>query len=244
MKNGMSTNQKRAIFICAGILILLLTFFFVFQRNMETVLELETETNKYKSAVDYLSAMQMQVNEMQETAPEKQGEIDTYTQEFPCRMTQQKVIYNIYQMMTDTGVRITRISPGMERKFFEAGQFISLEGGENTSDAQTETVTGSAVEENPETKVSLDAMVGKVTTYELEMTGTRNQILKSVAWIANNLEHMAVTNLSFSFDSSTGKLTGTMRVNYFAMNGNGAKYEEPNISGIQIGTDNIFGTVK
>ncbi len=242
MKKGLTTNQKRAIFICAGILILLCTFFFLFQKNMETVTQLETETNKYKSAVNYLSTMQLRVNEMQKTAPEHQSEMDSYTQEFPCRMTQQKAIYNVYQMMVDSGVRVTAVHPGVETKFLEAGQFLSFDAAAAQEGAAV--ATGSAVEENPETKVSLDAMVGKATVYEIDLSGTMKQILKAVDWLAENKEHMAVDNLSLTFDASTGKLSGTMRVNYFALNGNGTKYKEPNISGIPIGTDNIFGTFK
>ena len=70
------------------------------------------------------------------------------------------------------------------------------------------------------------------------------QIKKALDWISKNNEHMSTTNISLTYDSSTGKLSGTITVNYFAMNGNGVPYEEPDISGILIGSKNIFGTVK
>ena len=63
-------------------------------------------------------------------------------------------------------------------------------------------------------------------------------------WISLNKEHMSTTNISLTYDTSTGKLSGTITVNYFAMNGNGVPYKDPDIQGIMIGSKNIFGTVK
>ena len=50
--------------------------------------------------------------------------------------------------------------------------------------------------------------------------------------------------ISLSFDSSTGRLTGTLKVNFYSLNGNGVPYEEPDISGIVIGNKDVFGTFK
>lgn len=247
MNKRFTTNQSRAILICAGVLILLCTFFFVFQRNMDTVTELETESRKYKNQVNYLSNLQMQVNELKTTTVEHQEEMDSYMGEFPCKMTQEKAIENVERMRVKSGVRITAVKPSKERTFFHIGQFIKLDN--ENAQTQTETATGSAVgvsqvEENPEKKVAVNEMVGKVTTYEVEMQGTMNQIMRAFDWVAKNKEHMSISSMSFSFDSSTGKLSGMVAVNYYAMNGNGNPYKEPNISGITFGTDNVFGTFK
>ncbi len=43
MRKGLTTKQKRLILILAGILILLLSFFLIFQKNMETVQKLQTK---------------------------------------------------------------------------------------------------------------------------------------------------------------------------------------------------------
>ena len=250
MSNRFTTNQSRAILICAGVLILLCTFFFVFQRNMDSVTEIEKEARKYKNQVNYLSNLQMQVNELQGTKAENQKEMDAYMKEFPCKMTQQKAIENIEKMRIKSGVRILAVKPARERKFLDAGTFITLSAEEAEAAAQQEAAaTGSAVavsdvEKHPEKQQSVDKMIGKVMTYEVEMSGTMKQIMSAFDWVAANKEHMSVTSLNLAFDSSTGKLTGPVSINYFAMNGNGKPYEEPNISGITFGSKNVFGTFK
>ena len=45
-------------------------------------------------------------------------------------------------------------------------------------------------------------------------------------------------------DNSTGKLSGTILVHFFSLNGNGKAYVEPDISGIILGNEDVFGTFK
>jgi hypothetical protein len=53
---------------------------------------------------------------------------------------------------------------------------------------------------------------------------------------------MNISDLTAAFDSTTGNLAGTMTIHLYAVNGTGKKYLEPQIAGLDIGTDNIFGT--
>ncbi|MCH5252317.1 MAG: hypothetical protein J1F22_05025 [Lachnospiraceae bacterium] len=245
MKGKLTINQCRAILICSGILILACTFFFLFQRNSDTIQAMENETRQYKNQVNYLSSLQMQVNEMQKTTPALQTEMDAYMKKFSNQMPQIKAISYIDQMMVKTGVKITSIKPGKEQRFLEAGKFISVNSEGVSPDAEAQPVTGGAVnpvEANPQQQVTVDEMIGKAASYEIEMNGSMKQIMKALDWVSGNDDHMSVTSSSFSFDASTGKLSGSVTVSFYAMNGNGRPYEEPNISGITIGTDNIFGT--
>lgn len=244
MKRGLTIKQKRLIFILSGVLIFLLTFFLVFQKNMEKVSKLQTKNVELSGQVDFLSNLQIRINEMKVTTEEKQQQIDKYASEYPCKMTQQKVISNLYHMWQDTHMELRSIKPGTERIFFKDGQFIALSEEDTTDGEGAQDTEISAVEKNPETKVPFNQMVGKVTSYELEVSGTRKQILKAFDWISENPEHMSLSAISLSFDTSTGKLTGALKINFYSLNGNGVPYEEPDISGITIGNKDVFGTFK
>ena len=63
-------------------------------------------------------------------------------------------------------------------------------------------------------------------------------------WVAKNKDRMAVSDLSLAYDNSNGKLSGTATLNFFELNGNGRIYKEPDVSGIAIGTESIFGKMK
>ena len=235
----MSMNQKRAVLIIAGLLILICTFFFLYQPNTDKVMEIERETAQYHRQINYLSTLQLKVNDMKQKTPDLQKEMTSYMKKFPSRMTQQKAIYNVYRMMVKTGIRVSAINPGVEQTFLNAGAVV-----DTATSNTTENATEGAIELDPETEVPVHQMVGKVTPYEITVSGTLKQIEKALDWISLNKEHMSTTNISLTYDTSTGKLSGTITVNYFAMNGNGVPYKDPDIQGIMIGSKNIFGTVK
>lgn len=238
----MSINQKRVILILAGIIILACTFFLLYQPNSDKVTELQTETADYQSQINFLSTLQIQVNQLKTVTPDYTDEMTEFMDKFPSRMTQPKAIYNVYRMMIKTGIRVKAIDPGVEQTFFSAGNFLGMDG-TGTTDTDAAASPG-GVEADPEILVPVNKMVGKVTAYELTVSGSLKQIEKALDWISENEEHMSVTEVTLTYDTSTGKLSGTMTVNYYAMNGNGVMYEEPDISGIMIGSKNIFGTIK
>lgn len=244
MRKGLTIKQKRLVFILAGVLIFLLTFFLVFKKNMDKVSKLETKNIELSGQVDLLSNLQIRVNEMKETTERRQQQIEKYASEYPCKMTQQKVISNLYHMWQDTHMELRSIKPGAERIFFKDGQFVALSEEDATAEEGAQDTEISEAEKNPETKVTFNQMVGKVISYELEVSGTRKQILKAFDWISENPEHMSLSEIALSFDASTGKLTGMLRMNFYSLNGNGAPYEEPDISGITIGNKDVFGTFK
>lgn len=205
---------------------------------------MDSDTKGKRSQVEYLSNLQILVNEMQQTTEKAQQETLTNTQKYPCKMTQQKAISNIYRLSVASGVRLRAISPTAERTFYKDGKFLQLSGEETAEEGEAEGTELSEVEKNPEQKVSVMKMVGKVSCYEVELTGSRKQILKAFDWISGNKEPMSISAINLTFDNSTGKLTGTIAVNFFSLNGNGKPYEEPDISSIILGNKDVFGTFK
>ena len=246
MKNGLTTVQKRLILIFGGLLIMLGVIVFVFQKNMKQANRLENDTNEKINEVNYLSDLQIRVNEMNAAQAKTQKEIQQKSQTYPCKMTQQKAISNIYKMSVASGVRLRAIRPQADKTFFKDVKFVVTTGSSEDAGASSESEESalSDVEKNPDKKVSVMKMVGKVSPYEIELTGTKKQILKAIDWVAKNAEPMSVVSINLTFDNSTGKLSGTILVHFFSLNGNGKAYVEPDISGIILGNEDVFGTFK
>lgn len=247
----MTINQKKAILIISGILLLVCTFFFIWQPNSDKILQMEKETAQYESQINFLSTLQVRVNQLKDVAADYQKQTKAFTDTFPSKMTQPKAIYNVYQMMKSTGIRVTAISPGEEQVFLRdgvaSGMLADDENAAAASAASDSTATApdsEDIEKFPETEVTINRMVGKVTSYQLSISGSLKQVNAALDWIADNKEKMSVSDISLTFDSATGKLSGSLNVNYFALNGNGKTFTEPDIHDITIGTKNIFGTVK
>lgn len=237
----MSNTLKKVLLVFAGLLVLALTFFFVFQPNSDETTRLESESNKLQSEVNRLTALQVQVEQMRPLAQQHETEMDLYFAEYPSRMTEQKAIYNIYRMMVDSGMRVTMIQPSKDMTFMEHGALTTHDTAVLSENIEAGEGATAAAETSPETKVPINEIIGKYSTYQLAVIGKKSEIYDALDWISENGEHMSVGPVSLTFDSATGKLSGTMTVNYYSMNGNGIAYVEPDISGITIGSDDVFG---
>lgn len=166
-------------------------------------------------------------------------EIKDYINSFPVKMTQQKSVYLLYRMMINTEVDVTSITPGTESPFYYKGNVLTSDGDKAQAQADSEKDTMSEI-----TVVDMEQMVGSVASYTVELSGTTKQIYNCLDWITENDEKMSVGDVNIQFDKSTGKLSGTIVVNFYAMLGNGVAYKEPDTTGFAYGVNNVFGAVK
>ena len=65
-----------------------------------------------------------------------------------------------------------------------------------------------------------------------------------LAEIAESGDMRNVESIVIGYDSETGLLQGTMATNYYSIEGGEREYKAPNILGVGIGNENVFGTAK
>ena len=67
-----------------------------------------------------------------------------------------------------------------------------------------------------------------------------DQLKKMADYVSAYSERMNIEAISVNYDSETNALTGNIILNLYAVTGTEKQYEEPNISDIRLGEDNIF----
>ncbi len=265
-KSGIS--GKKAVFLLSAIALIVLTYFLIYQKNMEKVRITETNITKLEMRISELANMEIQVRELEKTSDAKKAETEKYISLFTPVTTSEKTIYQIYQMMTATGTRVSSVDFGNYYVFLQDGT-IFREGeapkeettdtsGTDTPDGQNsaeaaEEAPGDTIESNMDmiarlkeleqfTKKPLNQVNGKVLVCSLGISGTYRQCMKALDWISGNKEKMSVGAVSLSYDNSTGKLSGKIDVEFYEMRGTGNPYLPPNVQGFQYGIDNVFRT--
>lgn len=73
-------------------------------------------------------------------------------------------------------------------------------------------------------------------------TSSYQGIKDMIDYIYEHKNRMAFESFTVSYDETTGLLSGSTNVNFYSIVGSDKEYKEQNITGVQIGTDNIFGT--
>jgi hypothetical protein len=133
--------------------------------------------------------------------------------------------------MINTGIDIDSITPGTSTPFYYKG---ALSDGGETSEEDSNM--------SEITVVDMDEMIGSVATYSISFSGTTKQVYKALDWITDNEEKMSIGDVNLSFNSSTGKLSGTIGINFYCMLGNGVPYKDPDVSEFSYGVDDVFSS--
>lgn len=96
---------------------------------------------------------------------------------------------------------------------------------------------------------TLDANgASEVTAYRSQLSITYRTgyegLKKAVDFINSSTERKNINSFTAAFDSETGKVSGSMIIDLYSVKAEGREYTEPTVSGVEIGLDNIFGTIE
>lgn len=239
MKGKMTLAQIRVILLLAAVLLIVITYFLVFQKNMDQAANYDNMTRKEQERISYLTGLQSQADDLDIYTSLYTSYIDPFIQSFPVKLTQQKSIYLIYNMMVESGVTVESVVPGNVTPFYYKGQVLDSASAQNQAQVNVE---GQEEENLSEiTVVSMDQMIGSKATYTINLAGETKDIFKALDWIRDNKEKMSVGNVNVQFDSSTGQLKGSIGITFYCMLGNGVPYKDPDTSIFTYGMDKIFG---
>lgn len=239
MKGKVTLAQIRVILLLAAVLLIVITYFLVFQKNMDQAANYDNMTRKEQERISYLTGLQSQADDLDIYTSLYTSYIDPFIQSFPVKLTQQKSIYLIYNMMVESGVTVESVVPGNVTPFYYKGQVLDSASAQNQAQVNVE---GQEEENLSEiTVVSMDQMIGSKATYTINLAGETKDIFKALDWIRDNKEKMSVGNVNVQFDSSTGQLKGSIGITFYCMFGNGVPYKDPDTSIFTYGMDKIFG---
>lgn len=239
MKGKLTLTQMRVILLLAAILLIVLTYFLIFQTNMDKAREFDDKTKKEKERIEYLTDLENKANDLDIYTSLYTGEIDEFIKSFPVKLTQQRSLYLIYRMMIDTGIDIESVTAGTAVPFYYKGNLLSSGGDQSAAQQETEAEGTETLSEI--SVVDMEEMIGSTAQYTINMSGSTKQVYDALDWIRNNKEKMSVGDVSLQFDSSTGKLKGSISANFYCMLGNGVPYKDPGIDSFTFGVDNVFG---
>ena len=206
---------------------------------MDQAANYDNMTRKEQERISYLTGLQSQADDLDIYTSLYTSYIDPFIQSFPVKLTQQKSIYLIYNMMVESGVTVESVVPGNVTPFYYKGQVLDSASAQNQAQVNVE---GQEEENLSEiTVVSMDQMIGSKATYTINLAGETKDIFKALDWIRDNKEKMSVGNVNVQFDSSTGQLKGSIGITFYCMLGNGVPYKDPDTSIFTYGMDKIFG---
>lgn len=209
----MNNRDKKLLLAAGGILVLVLIFFRVFQPGMEEIEAMNRNNADLQERVSQLERLEANKEKMQEKTAEMEAEIKSILSVFPSDVREETAIVYANDLENQSRMEISAVGTGAPNLLYVAG-------------------------EGQEGEASL---YGRPVSYTF--TSSYQEFKKAVQTIQQNPDKQNVENLTLSFDSSTGKLVGSMQTNFYAVSGTKKEYTAPETGNVRLGTTDIFGAV-
>lgn len=211
----MTQNQLQLIVILLMVAMAAMAYRFGFMVFDAKASAIQAENNQLELRLSELEQKAAQKETYQKGLTEAQESLTAIYSQYGPGNTPQKSIMMIRDLEQTAGMKIENVgfSP-------ETGIYYST-----------------ALKEDGTSAVSLSSSqlsIDFVTSYE--------GLKKCMDYINTYPERMNVESFNAVYDQETGLLKGAMIIDQYGLAREGSTYEEPAIGGIDIGTDNIFGT--
>lgn len=262
-----SDHELKLILVFFTLMIFVGSYQLGYQRYHHKAGRLATENTNLRIQMSELQTKEENSNNIIKNTADMTTKAASLLKEFPTGLSQEKSTLFVSGMALFSGMKITTISYEDSTVFYSdtnapesaAGTGFTAEttaaAGTNAAVGTTQTmgmaaaagtnmVGGANITSGTDSTAQpvVSGYTGYKTAVTIAYQTTYEGLKKSIRYINEYDERMNVIDLTASFDNTTGNLTGVMTIELFAVNGRDRVPEEPVIPGVQLGTDNIFGS--
>lgn len=266
MDMKISMRDKKILLMFLGVGVFAAGYFLGYRPQMEEAESIQAANVPLQDRLDDLLKLAENRDFYIEETNSIQEQIDEYTSEFPADIKQEDGIVLSLDMENSLDMEISNVGLG-SREFVSSldgsteDEIISMpdqtmsEQANAQTQSQIDEIEGTDVQGDRERQIASDAETDYLnstasvpalyrTQDSMQFTGTYASLKDMVEYLADQSGRMTLDNVSASFDSSTGNLTGSITINLFSMIGTGKTYTEPDAGSVAYGTNNIFGTIE
>ena len=244
MTTQISDRDKKLLLILAGVLIFVLIYFVGATRIQDATDVIRSENDVLRQQASLLAGLDANKAAYQKNTDTYLKQIKSYQQMFPAEVRAEDEIAfaHSFEQSTPAGdralinyvatpdpVAVTLGTPATENLLA------------NQNDITGEIAANAFVNDGsiPDTT----QMQMNVVTSNISYNVTYNGLKTILQQISKSDKRKAVQDITMAFDENTGKLSGTIDINYYAMTGLGNEYTEPADQSVPQGTSDIFHSV-
>lgn len=213
----MSSRDKKLLIILAGVILLVVSYYFVY-RNLEAekaVIEAENDT--ISAHITQMEALKERVPEFESETDRMNKEVNLIVNKFPSYLQIENSIMDVVNLEENTGAYVSSM----------------------TVNPSVVIDTGYVADNGSAVSYQLYDVSSSIN-FDVDYLGMK----KMISLIAESSNPMSVGNVTLTFDSTTGLLNGNMEFDTYFLYGQEKPYKEADIPTLEHGTDNIFGTIQ
>ncbi|WP_281532851.1 hypothetical protein [Anaerocolumna aminovalerica] len=231
----LSEREKNLLFILLIFIILFCSYQFGYVKLTGKIDTLSSENLELSVKLNDLKQKDVTKEKYIEETDKMLADTQDMFNHLATSMTQDKNTIFVTKLEKEADMIVSAISFGDITHIYNSNRVM-----DNTTDqTANETSNGSDTTDMTAEGKGLKGYQSSITiNYQTNYGGLK----KAIDFINNYHEKMRIQSITAAFDSTTGNLTGTITIDLFMVSGEGREAELFDIYGIDLGTDNIFGT--
>ncbi len=228
----LSKRDVNLLLTFVGILLVVVTYFFVFTKLQEKTVEVEAENNRLQVAVNKLDNLR--------------SNRDFYESETARYQQENAEMKNVYPSAILNADKIL-FAKKLEDRFGLFVSFLGMNTAESLDVVYPEADVVSVDDElngieTPPAPTNPNGIYLYRHGLDLNLETGYGSIKNALHYIVNDPEQKSIHALTLTFNENTGVLSGTMSVSMYSMTGTNVVYRRPDFTGISTGTEDIFRT--
>ena len=239
-------SEIQLLIAVIGILIAVATYFLVYTKYNEKSDALESQNASLASQVATLQVLDERKADYIAATEKMRNYITAFENRYPADILPEDSIMMINTLEGMTRTTVASIA-------FGEGSEVAYAAAQTTDTAATDTTSADGSEASGTAAVS-SPITTEATTYadthmyevplSISIECTYNDFKGLIRYIYSLQERKSVHGISIGYNAETGMLSGSMNLSSYYLQGTDKIYTEPDISGVGLGVDTIFGNME
>lgn len=241
-------SEIQLLIAVIGILIAVCTYFFVYTKYNDLSDTLESQNMTLSSQVSTLEMLDQRKDDYIAATDKMRNYITSFENRYPADILPEDSIMMIKTLEDTTRTTVASIAFGDDSEVvYAAAQAQTADAAAADADTTTETTAPSDTTQTAGPISTEGAVYADTHMYEVPLSisieCTYNDFKGLVRYIYNLQERKSIHGVSIGYNAENGMLSGSMNLSSYYLQGTDKIYSQPDINGVGLGVDTIFGNV-
>lgn len=246
-------SEIQLLIAVIGILIVVCTYFLVYTKYNDLSDTLESQNVGLNTQVKTLEALDQKKEEYLAATEKARDYITSFENRYAADILPEDSIMMVKALEDATRTEVASIAFGTDSEVIYAETTTDTTATAPADDAAAAADAALTANTVDNTATSTGPVSTEGTTYadthlyevplSISIQCTYNDFKGLVRYIYNLQERKCIHSVSLGYNSENGMLSGSMNLSSYYLTGTDKTYSEPNISGVGLGVDTIFGNV-
>lgn len=223
-----TNRDKKLLVYLLAISIIAGTYFFGARPFLDKQMALDEEISSLQMQVDHYSQVYNNQAEYESKASEAEWQYQDMMSKFFAGLDQDRTLVMIRDIETNTGTWISKVA------FQETQVMVGASSDGSTNVEETTEATDASETATP---VSI---TGVKQDLSIDYSAGYADFKRFLEQVKNNQQRLYISSMNASYSLESGRVTGSLILSQYALDGAGIEKQVPDLSGIGTGVGNIF----